>query len=703
MKRLKWIAGGLVVLVVAVLVAGYVALASLDLESYRGEIERRAEDATGRELKVTGAMSLSVGLSPAVQVAGVSFANADWGSRAEMATIERFEVEVALLPLLTGEVRVSRLVLVKPDILLEIGPDGQGNWALGETGAQQDDAAGPSARRLPDVSGVRIQDATVRYRDNQTGVELVTNVAEASLDSAGDGLAIRAEGTYQSVPFELDGTVGALSSLLAGTGRYPLDLNIRAEDTELKLAGTLDQRGRDVSPDVEISAKTDSLANLTALSGLPDLKLPDVGPATLQSRVRGTEAGYRFSGLKADLAGSDLAGDATVDLAGERIRLTADLSSSTLDLRPFSATAEAAASDVGSDAGRLFPDTPLPLAALRQLDAEVQLKAGVVKLSQAFSVNELRLAARAEGGRLELTPLEGKLADGTANLALVLDARRSPAEVSIDLDVAQLDYGRLLRDLDISDGIDGTVDVRANLTGRGDSPHAIAASLDGGLEIVGGEGRIDNGLLDATGAGLGDLLAVWREQDSDMNLNCAVARFGAEKGVLNSRAILADTQSVSFGGTGDIDLGKEEIDLRITPEAKQTSLMSLAVPVRLSGPLRAPSIGPDPMGAAKATAFVVGAAINPLVAVGALVVASETQDQNPCVAALAKARQEGTGKVEGDDGGVGGFFNKMGDSIDRALGQSGNGGGGGGGGNGGGANDGGANGGNRFLNRNQDR
>jgi hypothetical protein len=196
--------------------------------------------------------------------------------------------------------------------------------------------------------------------------------------------------------------------------------------------------------------------------------------------------------------------------------------------------------------------------------------------------------------------------------------------------------------------------------------------------------------LDATGAGLGDLLAVWREQDDDMNLNCAVARFGAEKGVLNSRAILADTQSVSFGGTGDIDLGNEELDLRITPEAKQTSLMSLAVPVRLSGPLTDPSIGPDPLGAAKATAFVVGAAINPLVAVGALVVSSETQDQNPCVAALAKARQKGTGKVEGDQGGVGGFLNKMGDSIDRALGQS-------------GKDDAGKEEGNRFLNRNQDR
>ena len=693
MKRLKWIAGGLLVAVVAVLVAGYVALASLDLESYRGEIERRAEDATGRELKLTGAMSFSMGLAPAISVSGVSFANAGWGSRAEMATIERFEVEVALLPLLTGDLKVSSLVLVRPDVLLETGPDGQGNWALGARAGQQGDTASPGAGRIPDISGVRIQDATVRYRDNQTGVELVTNVAEASLDSAGDGLAIRANGTYQSVPFELDGTVGALATLLAGEGRYPIDLNVEAEETELTLTGALDQSGRDVSPDVEVSARTGSLANLTALSGLPDLQLPDVGPATLHSRVRGTEAGYRFSGLKAEVAGSDIAGDASVDLAGERIRLTADLSSSTLDLRPFSQTAEAAAEQAPS-ADRLFPETPLPLDALRQLDAEIKLKAGVVKLSGAFNVSEVELAATSKDGRLELKPLKAQLAGGSADIGLTLDARQSPADVSIDLDVADLDYGRMLRELEVSDGIDGTVDVRANLTGRGDSPRAIAASLDGGLEIVGGEGRIDNGLLDATGAGLGDLLAVWREQDDDLNLNCAVARFGAENGVLTSRAILADTKSVSFGGTGDIDLGQEELDLRITPEAKQTSLMSLAVPVRLSGPLLAPSIGPDPLGAAKATAFVVGAAINPLVAVGALVVSSETQDQNPCVAALAKARQEGTGKVEGDDGGVGGFLNKMGDSIDDALGQS---------GNDSGSNDGGNAGDNRFLNRDNDR
>ena len=692
MKRLKWIAGGLGVAVVALLVAGYAVLAALDLESYRGEIEQRAEAATGRKLELTGAMRLSMGLSPTVEISGARFANADWGSRPQMATIERFEIEVAPLALLTGDLRVSRLVLVKPDILLEVGPEGRGNWMLGKPDADPDGASGSGPGRLPEVAAVRIEDATLRYRDRETGLALDMTLADARLAGAGDGLSVRADGTYQSRPFELDGTVGPLAELLAGAGRYPLDLQVTAEDTRLTVAGALDQNGGDISPDVEVMAETGSLANLTALSGLPDLDLPDIGPARLESRVRGTEAGYRFSGVKAELAGSDLAGEATVDLGGGRPRVTADLSGSTLDLRPFTQAADGPTSGGGS---RLFPDSPLPLQALRGIDAEVKLKAGVVKLFEAFSAKELRLRATVDAGRLELAPLEGKLADGTAKLALVLDAARSPSEVTIDLDVAALDYGRLLRELERGQGMQGTLDVRANLTARGDSPHAIAGSLNGGLEIVSGEGRVDNALLDATGAGLGELFAVWRERDSDMNLNCAIARFGAEDGVLKSRAILADTKSVSFGGTGEIDLGKEELSLRITPEAKQTSLMSLAVPVRVSGPLRAPSIGPDPMGAAKATAFAMGAAINPLVAVGALIVASETQDQNPCVAALAKARQAGTGAVEGDgDGGVGGFLKNMGDKIDRSLGQSGDGGGNGGDG-GSGA------GGNRFLDNDQ--
>jgi hypothetical protein len=692
MKRLKWIGGGLVVAVVAVVVAAYVALASLDLKSYRGTIEERIEAATGRDVQLTGDMDLNMGFTPGVVIGGMTFANADWGSRPHMVKVDRFEVGVSVLPLLTGDLEISRLVLIKPDILLETGPEGEGNWVL--PGPKEEAGSDGGTPRTPDVLRVRIQDARLRYNDKQTGFDLNMTLDQARLDAAEGGLAITGEGTYQSVPFQLDGQIGALATLITGKGRYPVRLNADMQDSSLAIDGFLDQSGADVRPDVEIEAETTTLANLTALSGLPDMQLPDIGPASVQSRVRSTEAGYQLSGLQAELADSDLAGEATIDLTGERPSLSAELTSSTLDLRGF---LQATGGGDGGDGGgsRLFPDTPLPFDLLRRADLDVRLKAGSVRLSKDFSAAELRLNATGEAGRLKISPLEAKVADGDIYLAMVVDAAASPADVTIDLDVGELDYGRVLRDLQVVDGVQGTFDVRANLNARGDSPHQIAGSLNGGLEIVGGEGRVENDLLETFGSGLGDLFAVWREEDDDLNLNCTVARFDAKQGVLDSRAILADTEQVSFGATGEIDLGQERLSLRVTPEAKQTSLMSLAVPVRISGPLLNPEIGPDPMGALKATAFVVGAAINPLAAVGALVVSSETTDENPCVAAIAKAREAGTGPVEGDangggSGGVGGFLEDMGESIDDALGAEGGGSGGGGEGN-------------RFENRNNDR
>ncbi|MGH6948917.1 MAG: AsmA family protein, partial [Kiloniellales bacterium] len=126
--RLRFWLGGLVVLLVAIVVAGYAVVSSYDFEELRSEIERQAQAATGRKLTISGPIDLKVSLTPAITLEGVTFANADWGSRPAMATVKRFELEVALLPLLTGKLVAKRLVLVEPDILLETGPQGEGNW-----------------------------------------------------------------------------------------------------------------------------------------------------------------------------------------------------------------------------------------------------------------------------------------------------------------------------------------------------------------------------------------------------------------------------------------------------------------------------------------------------------------------------------------------------------------------------------------------
>jgi hypothetical protein len=92
-------------------------------------------------------------------------------------------------------------------------------------------------------------------------------------------------------------------------------------------------------------------------------------------------------------------------------------------------------------------------------------------------------------------------------------------------------------------------------------------------------------------------------------------------------------------GEGTVDLRDESLDLKVTPEAKQTSLLSLAVPFLIQGTLAEPQVLPDPLGTAVGAAKIAGLFINPLAAGAAIIAQSETTEENPCVVALNQPAQ----------------------------------------------------------------
>src|SRR3990172_2269793 len=126
-SKWKWIFGIAGFLLVALLVAVYIVLSSYDFNHLKPQITRAAKDATGRELALTGNIDLKISFSPALVVEGVTFQNASWGSRPEMAKIKRFEVQVAVIPLISGRIEIKRLILIEPDILIETDKSGKSN------------------------------------------------------------------------------------------------------------------------------------------------------------------------------------------------------------------------------------------------------------------------------------------------------------------------------------------------------------------------------------------------------------------------------------------------------------------------------------------------------------------------------------------------------------------------------------------------
>ena len=633
-KRMRRIAGVAIFIVVAGLAGATIALTQIDPNAYRGRIAQRVQEATGREFGIAGPVKLDLGFQPAIKLNNVHLANADWGEAETFAAAKEVRFEIAILPLLWGNVRLRDVAVEAARLNLETGPAGRGNWKLGgsDRGAQ---SVKPSKGRnniLSGLKGLHVAKGKITYRhpgsDNLLTAKINDFTAHAGHDEL---LAVDSSLKLEDRQATLKGRIGAPARLLEPEYHYPVDLTLAGVGAELAVDGTVIDPSGDRRLDLTMQLKANDTARFATMLGLDR---PVQEQLAAQTHITGTDGRFALRDLSFSHGKSKIGGRAVLKLTQSPVTVNADLTAATLDLTPWFA---------GSDAPRrerLFGKTPLAWQALKRIEGRLTLDAGTVRLTETLTLHELRGQAALRDGRLTLDPLRATLADGGVTLALTGDANAKPPALSLKAQADDVQYGRLLSNAGLTQAVTGRGRFTADVTTSGLSPHDMAANLKGRIEAVSGKGRIDSTLIQAASAGLAELLAPWQKTGKDVRLNCAIARFAATTGRLESQAILADTETASLGGSGHIDLGKERYDLRLAPQAKQTSLMSLAIPVGIRGPLTAPRIVPDPLGAAKAGAIAIGSLVNPFITLGALVIDSETADANPCLAALEKAQQK---------------------------------------------------------------
>ena len=221
----------------------------VDPNDHRDRIAAELQAATGRAVTLAGPITLSRSLSPALVVEGVTLANMPGGSRPQMATIGRLEVQVALVPLiLGGRLQVEKLALSKADILLETDAKGQGNWVFSpepSPSAPQGSAApsapksGGGAGNLPILKEVLVSDSRLVYRSGKTQQRLDLTRLSFALPDGGKPVPVAIKAALNDAPFDLTGEIGALASLVAAEGAYPVKLKGQVAGLDLDAAGTL--------------------------------------------------------------------------------------------------------------------------------------------------------------------------------------------------------------------------------------------------------------------------------------------------------------------------------------------------------------------------------------------------------------------------------------------------------------------------------
>ncbi|HWA47343.1 MAG TPA: AsmA family protein, partial [Dongiaceae bacterium] len=438
MKKVLWIVGGLIGLLIVVAVA---APFFIDLNDYKAEIAAQAKKATGRELAIDGDISLSILPTPGVTVSGVRFGNVPGGSVPDMATLDSATVKVALMPLISGKVEVESVVLNKPTFIFEKLPDGSGNWQIApeveapEAGVTPEVTTAPAPAEGGDNMAVVIKSASIEggtliYKDLAKGTE--QKVENLNIDLALDSLSgpFQAEGgaTVVNIPLGFRIKTGVLDL----TKAMPLELafNLTDANAEIGFAGQVNAAGAE-NPDTPIvtgklTGKGDSVAKLLAslpggsAEGLPPL----LGQAfSLDGDIHAGIANAKVENFT--LAMGDLTANAGVTATYQGpVAVDAKLAIGRLDLEqlmpPEGAKAEGAAPAATTE-------TPAPAPASFSLPADVTANAEVTVQQIAYkgqAIDDTKLVAELANSELTIKSASAKLPGGSSvNLSGALTAQ----------------------------------------------------------------------------------------------------------------------------------------------------------------------------------------------------------------------------------------------------------------------------------------
>ncbi|MBL8704708.1 MAG: AsmA family protein, partial [Rhodospirillales bacterium] len=208
------------VVIVVLVVGGVAALPFLiDVNSYKPQIEAKAKEALGRELKLNGPIKLTLWPNIGLETTDVRLANAPGGQAKEMATLKSLVVSVKLMPLLSKSLEIDSFVLNEPVINLEVDKAGKNNWTIGQAGGKPAASGGGGAPQGSIKLGdVRLVNGKLSYANLQTGDkhQLDQVNAQVKLPSMESPLAVTGSAVWNKEKVELTLNTGPLAKMLAG-------------------------------------------------------------------------------------------------------------------------------------------------------------------------------------------------------------------------------------------------------------------------------------------------------------------------------------------------------------------------------------------------------------------------------------------------------------------------------------------------------
>lgn len=621
MKLLTRLLIGILVVIVLVIGAGGVLLGVFfDPNDYRSEIAQAAREGGGVELKINGEIGWSV--FPWLGLA-VNDINVRYPGQPQLATLNQARLSVKLIPLLSGNVEMSSILV--DGLKLNLITTGKANnWT---NTARKKDYSEPEIPKEASDSGstikglniesITLSDAQIRYVDETTGTRI--ELKELNLDTGNiqPGREIPVELSARINQFHGDAqTLNAAVNLSTNAmldlakQRYRLDqVDGKLELNSDALGGetlTLELKARvdaDVAAEkVDIELQRLALANLTAggrigvqtfatptfngelnLEFNPKELLEQLGqdaPQTrdadaltafaLQAKLDGPANTLTLNSLALTLDDTRFIGSTAVDL--KTLALNLVLKGDSLDADRYlpptgeEESGQTSAAGTGSGGERWSKEEVIPVEPLKALNLDAKLDLEALQIS-GLKASNLGLTVSAHNGLVKIARIDADLYSGTLRNAVTLDARKNPLQIDINKRVTGIQIGELLTDMSGGAPMTGTFGSDAKLSARGQSVYDIIHSLNGTASITAADGVIEGiDMAQTICQGINNIAGLGidsKQVDQSTPFANMGGNFTITNGVIGNRDLTATLDAMSLTGRGSVDLPKALIDYRL--------------------------------------------------------------------------------------------------------------------------------------------
>jgi hypothetical protein len=246
----------------------------------------------------------------------------------------------------------------------------------------------------------------------------------------------------------------------------------------------------------------------------------------------------------------------------------------------------------------LFSDQPSDWSFLDSLALDVDIDIKKAIFTEDVFIEDFKSSISINNGTVTLDPYEVKFNDGITRAKVSFSAAGQSPAFTAEWESDDMLIGPLLTQLELAPTVRGQITSKVVLSGHGRSPREMISNLDGYIGLVMEEGQIERKFLDLIATDYFNwTISNTLRQQRFSTVNCSIARFNINNGVITSEVFLVETPVLSVRGGGEIDLLNEKVDVTLLPKKKKQFFTSIT-PVNIKGDLRGPSISAIPRGAA---------------------------------------------------------------------------------------------------------